>query len=135
MAAAVWFTDDTSESVSAVTAFTDDAISTIDVVTCCAAVAISCAVLVDALDRRAALLHRRRHLSTNRAGEVSVLAVTCSIEAATSLIDDDQALGRAADRFGLGRRLLERGRHLVDAAQRVVERSDLGFGALRTPRR
>ena len=107
-------------------------------------------------DRGGHLLRRRRHLlrrrgdgldrggasprspptspSPTRPGCV-VLAVTCSIDAASSLIDDTSCSVDAAMRLGLRRGLLERGRHLVQPAERLVERADLDVGAVRRPRR
>jgi hypothetical protein len=73
--------------VSAVTAFTDDAISSIDVVTCWAAVDMSCAVCVT-LWIEALVSFNEVATSRIAAASVQVPVVTCSTEAATSLIDD-----------------------------------------------
>jgi len=89
----------------------------IDAVTSEAAVAISCVVpetcwIEDALSWIAA------PVSAIEAARLVVFAVTWSI-------------GGDRDRLGLHRRLLERGGHLVDAAERAIKRAQLRVGPFR----
>ena len=60
-----------------------------------------------------------------------VLAVTCSIDADSSLIDATSCSVEVATALGLRRGFLERCRHLVQPAERVVERARLDVGAVR----
>ena len=60
------------------------------------------------------------------AARLAVLPVTCSIDAATSLIDDTSSSVGGGDRLGLRRGLCERGRRSRSTApSRVVERAEL----------